>query len=234
MADNFKTLQQDIVDKINNAGGPGSIPSEEHRNILLDLLTKVGKYTGIPYKARRTPNNGLVPSGTFFWNNNALNNTNNFVVTFASNNSDLNPIELHLNRLTKGSLIHFKDYSGRSGYFVYDSHVKTTDSGSSEIFNVTMNAIANNPVYEYQASDDEICVFEFFTASSNYVQFGSLTIRQSEANNTAGTIGLTAGDFCEGALNDDKYLNFGIYEAGDPLEDTSYDQDTIDLFDPNE
>lgn len=235
MADNFKTLQTTIEDSINNAGGPGSIPSSIHQSILLDFLSKAGKYTGIPFKARREPNNGLVPTGTFFWNSNALNNDNQFVVTFSARSSDLNPIAKHLEAISPGSLIHFKDYSGRSGLYSYVKHEETVDPNNADIINMTIIGLVGNTNYTYQATDDEIAVFELFS-NPKYLGYDDMIVQQSEANKTAGTIGLSAGDFVRGPLENGKFLNFGIYLTGEPNPKTeeAYDEDSRDVFNPNE
>lgn len=236
MADNFKTLQQDIVDKINNAGGPGSIPSEDHRNILLELLSKVGKYTGAPFKARREPNTGIVPVGTFFWNNNAMNDANQITVTFSARSSDLNPIIEHVKRLSVGSLIHFKDYSGRSGLYKYISHAEAVDPVDGDIINMVIQSVGStNPNYTYQASDDEISVIEFFSVNPNAIPYGNITFRQNQANGTAGNPIPSGGDYAEGVLSNGKVMDFGIYVAGAILDEGSYDPDTIVIsYDPND
>lgn len=63
------------------------------------------------------------------------------------------------------------------------------------------------------------------------VPFGRLRILKIESNNDNNN--LEVGDrVVTSNLNDDIYLGFGEYIGGDPMELTSYDQTTIDYFDP--
>ena len=159
--DNLNTLETNIDDKITNAGGPGSILAADHNAILKEFARKSGKYTGAPFKARKEPDLGVVPAGSMFWNNNALNTTADFIITISKITSDLNDIGILLDKMTTDSLIRFKDYSGRSAFFDYKSHVADLDSNNDDIYNITISGYADNTNYNYQVSDDEICVFDF-------------------------------------------------------------------------
>jgi len=191
MADNLTAIFQTIDDTINNTGGESSILASEHRAILQNLLESVGKYTGAPFKARQNPVNGIVPSGVLFFNGNALNNTNDFVVTTSKNSADLNDIGLILEKMTSGSLIHFKDFSGRSVYFVFKSFVADQDSANSDIYNITVSGLAENTNYSYQPTDNEISVIEFIltpaTSSQETIVVDGVTYRYKQ-NTQTGTV----------------------------------------------
>lgn len=161
MADNFKTFETSVDDTITNAGGAGSILAADHNSLLKQFARITGKYTGAPYKARRTPNNGVVPAGVLFLNGNAFNTETDFVITFAKNTADLNDVGLLIKRMTFGSLIRFKDYAGRSVYFTFKSFTENQDTAGEDIYEVTVSGFAENSTYNYSATDDEICVVEF-------------------------------------------------------------------------
>lgn len=235
MADNFNILEQTVDDKITNSGGPGSILASDHNEILKEFIQKSGKYTGSPYKARKEPTGGIVPVGTFFWNNNAMNNTSDFVITVSKTTADLNDLGLQLNRMSSGDLIHFKDYSGRSVYLIYKSHVAGTDASLPpplDTYEITVAGLAENVNYTYQSSDDEISVMEFLPGNSKVIPFGQLQIFKASGNTDLTQI--EAGDTAIGQLNADIFLMRGVYVSGPILDVTSYDDTQSDWFDPND
>lgn len=163
MADNFDQFEQSAEQILDNTRGPGAILAEEHKSLLFELSQKAGKYTGLAFKARKEPVAGVVPVGTFFWNSNALNTTTDFTVTFSGKTADLNDPGLVLNKLQNGDIIHFKDYAGRSAYFIFKSVAAGTDSGGAVKYDVVLAGVADNSNYIYQAADDQIAVIEFLT-----------------------------------------------------------------------
>lgn len=163
MADNFDQFEQSAEQILDNTRGPGAILAEEHKSLLFELSQKAGKYTGLAFKARKEPIAGVVPVGTFFWNSNALNTTTDFTVTFSGKTADLNDPGLVLNKLQNGDIIHFKDYAGRSAYFIFKSVAAGTDSGGAVKYDVVLAGVADNSNYIYQAADDQIAVIEFLT-----------------------------------------------------------------------
>lgn len=163
MADNFDQFEQSAEQILDNSRGAGAILAEEHKGLLFELSQKAGKYTGLAFKARKEPIAGVVPVGTFFWNSNALNTTTDFTVTFSGKTADLNDPGLVLNKLQEGDIIHFKDYSGRSAYFIFKSVTAGTDSGGAVKYDVVLAGVSENSNYIYQAADDQIAVIEFLT-----------------------------------------------------------------------
>lgn len=170
MADNIKNISEYVDQKITNAGGAGSILAENHNKILKDVLTKVGKYTGSPYKAKL--NGTSVPTGTLIFNGSSLNNTNDFVITMSKRTADFNNVMIIVESLESGDLIHLKDFVGRSFYFIIQSFQESTDSAGLETIDFTVKASSDNPTYTYQSSEEEVCILEFIikrTSSSEKI-----------------------------------------------------------------
>ena len=166
MADNLKQLSQDVANAINPAGAPGSILAVNHKSVLTQAIEKSGKYTGLPFKARLKSAAGIIMPGTFVWNGNAMNNTNDFVISVSKYTSDMNDVGHYLSLLAEGTLIHFKDFVGRSVILKYKSHSADVDEISNDIFNIFVSGVPENTNYTYQAGEEEICMIEFFGTAS--------------------------------------------------------------------
>lgn len=221
--DNFNTLEENIDSKITNAGGPGTILASDHNAILKDFARKTGKYTGSPYSARKEPNLGVVPSGSMFWNNNALNETANFIITFSKYTADLNDFGLYLSRINSGSLIRFKDYYGRSACFTFKSYVADVDANADDIYNVTVSGFVDNPNYTYQSTDSIISVFELTNiAEKKYISlFGNLFELSKHPSNSSPS--LEVNDIVHnGYFGTTTYWLTARYIGGDKDTDTSW------------
>lgn len=166
MADNLKITTGNVDTAINPSAGVGEIKAQDHNNLLKEILAKVGKFTGSPFLAQSDTNSGVVPVGVLVWNNNAFNNTTAFELTVAKKTADLNDIGIILGVINSGSLIHFKDFVGRSCFLEYVSHVAATDTGGGAIYRITVKGDADNSNYAYQAAEQEPCVIEFFNKAS--------------------------------------------------------------------
>ena len=166
MADNLKITTGNVDTVIDPNAAVGGILAQEHNTLLKDILTKVGKFTGAPYLAQDDTNAGLVPVGVLVWNSNAFNNTTAFELTVAKQTADLNDIGIILGVINTGSLIHFKDFVGRSCFLEYISHVAATDSGGGAIYRITVKGNVDNSNYTYQPLEKEPCVIEFFNKAS--------------------------------------------------------------------
>ncbi|WP_440881399.1 hypothetical protein [Tenacibaculum sp. C7A-26P2] len=162
MADNLKITEQNIDTAIDPNAGFGGILAQDHNDVLKELLKKVGKYTGAPYLSQAESNNGVIPVGVLVWNNNAMNNTNSFEITVAKKTADLNDIGILLDTMIEGSIIHFKDYVGRSVYLEYLSHKSGKDTIDGDIYNITVKGKVDNTNYTYQTDEKEVCVIEFY------------------------------------------------------------------------
>lgn len=166
MADNLKQLTQDVAVAINPAGAPGSILAVNHKSVLTQVIEKAGKYTGLPFVAKRKSAKGIIMPGTFVWNGNAMNQNGDFIITVSKYTSDMNDVGHYLSLLAEGTLIHFKDFVGRSVILKYKSHAPDIDGISNEVFNISVSAAPENTNYTYQANENEVCMIEFFGTAS--------------------------------------------------------------------
>lgn len=235
MADNFKILKQNLDSAIDPNAGIGEILAQEHNDVITEFINKAGKYTGLPFNSIDEKNGGIVPTGSLVWNNNAMNNTSDFVITISQKTLDLNNVTPVLNTLSNGAIIHFKDFVGRSVFLLYKSHVFLKDAIDSDIVDITVQGYVDNINYAYQDGESEVCVIEFFVNANGVnpyiIPFGSLHVYKKSTNND-NTI-LEAGDTVTGQLNNDIFLTRGVYVSGDALDVASYDDDS-EFFDPND
>ena len=165
MADNLKQLTQDVGTAINPAGAPGSILAVNHKSVLTQVIEKAGKYTGLPFVAKLQSSAGIIMPGTFVWNGNAMNQNGDFIITVSKYTSDMNDVGHYLSLLAEGTLIHFKDFVGRSVILKYKSHAPDIDGISNDIFNIFVSGVPENTNYTYQANESEVCMIEFFNKS---------------------------------------------------------------------
>ena len=176
MADNLKQLTQDVAAAINPAGAPGSILAVNHKSVLTQAIEKAGKYTGLPFVAKLQSTNGIIMPGTFVWNGNAMNQNGDFIITVSKYTSDMNDLGHYLSLLAEGTLIHFKDFVGRSVILKYKSHSADVDEISNDIFNILVSAVPDNTNYTYQLGEEEICIIEFFIKSNSSSLFRDVVL----------------------------------------------------------
>lgn len=165
MADNFKILKDNLDQAIDPNAGIGQILAQEHNNVFTEFISKAGKYTGLPLMAMESDDNGAVPTGAFVWNGNAMNDTGGFTITIDEKTLDLNNVKRILETLAIGSIIHFKDYVGRSVHLIFKSFRELKDSNSTTIFNIEVSGVSENINYAYQPGEKEFCIVEFYNLS---------------------------------------------------------------------
>jgi len=164
--DNFKITEDRINNEIDGNGLPGSVLAQNHNEILKEILSKVGKYTGFPFKAKKIET--IIPTGTFSWGGNSMDTTTNFDIKISKLTSDLNDIGKVLEILGAGTIIHFKDYIGRSAFFEFISFATGQDGSSNDFYTITLKGFADNPTYTFQDTEEQICVLDFYPKASSY------------------------------------------------------------------
>jgi len=162
--DNFKLIEQLVESDIDPNGPAGSILAEKHQNILFAFLRRAGKYTGQPFKAKKTGN--IIPSGTLSWNGNSMNEDSEFILKVARKTADGNDISRVLALLNEGAVIHFKDYAGRSCFLKFKSFRSIKDANSNDICEVTVEGFADSLNYTYQDNEIEDCIISFVNKPS--------------------------------------------------------------------
>lgn len=191
MADNLKELKGNLDVAIDPNKGIGEILAQQHNDVFTEFINKSGKYTGFPFLAVADPVNGNVPVGHFVWNGNTFNNTNAFVISVSNRTADLNDVGKILDTLNEDSIIHFKDFIGRSVFLLYKSHAV---GQSNNHYDISVVGYGENQNYAYQNAEKEICVIEFYAnvkaGSSSEpekitVDGVEYTYRKNSANGTA-------------------------------------------------
>ena len=162
MADNLKILKQNLDNAIDPNAGVGGILVQEHNDVFTEFINKSGKYTGFTYKSVKESNNNIFPVGILSWNSNSFNDINEFTITLSQLTKDLNDIGHILDFMNVDSIIHFKDYVGRSVILKYINHSQGTDDNSNIIYNVVVKGVIDNTNYTYQVNEEEDCVIDFY------------------------------------------------------------------------
>jgi len=169
MADNLKLIKQDIDTYIDPNGAEGSILAEHHNAIEKSIVDKVGKYVGSAFTAVKTAT--IFTSGVFSWEENAMNNTENFTVKTSKKTSDLNDFGLLLETMATNDIIQFKDFVGRCVYLKFIGYTAGTDGSGNPIYNITVSGYAENPNYTYQINENEICILSISKEATDLTDY---------------------------------------------------------------
>ncbi len=217
MSDNLKIVEQNIDTAIDPNAGVGQILAAEHNQVLKEVVRKAGKYTGFPFVSRGQSNAGVITSGFFIWNNNAMNNTSNFVITAAKLTADLNDIGVVLNQLSPADIMRFKDFEGRSVFLEYVSHSSSDDGNGNDTYDITVKGFVENTNYTYQATEEQVSIIDFYTKGSSSVDTvtigGNVFLYQSMGGSVSN---IQAGDLAkDGLIAPNELATYLRYVSGD-------------------
>lgn len=168
MSDNLKILKQNLDVAIDPNAGVGQILAQNHNDVFTEFINKSGKFTGLTFNAVLEGNAGVIPVGTFSWNGNAMNESNDFIVTTSVKTTDLNNITPLIDNLVEGDVIKFKDFVGRSVLYIFKGYATGVDDNNNDVLNITLSSFADNINYSYQSTENEPCVLDVYINSSNY------------------------------------------------------------------
>ncbi len=213
MNDNLKELTDDVDVVVPMGGGVASVKvvnDNPHRKLTIE---KLGRYTGFPFVSGRSPD-GPITAGQWFWNNNAMNKTDAFDITLSKFTYDGNDIERILKLSSTGSIIHFKDFLGRSTTLEFISYINVDD-----VLTINAKGFAENTDYNYQLDELEPCMVEFIQKkpSKNY-QFGEFQIFKRNGN-TAEEV--EENDLVIGFISENEFIK-ATYVSGDTSDIASY------------
>jgi len=226
--DNLSALATLIGQQIDPLGADGSILAVNHRDRLIEVMTKAGKYNGLYFLAEL--NRLTYPAGTMSWNDFSMNQAGDFEIIVSRLTADLNDAGDILTAIGKSTILHFKDFNGRSGMYRLKS-VTSDTIGTDDVYRIILNSLSTNPGYTYQPTEKLICGLHFNANINKIHEFGDLAVYKNSANTDPNQV--EPGDTVIGQLNGDIFLVRGTYVSGDPMDLTSYD-DNSDFYDPNE
>ncbi len=156
--DNLKTLSERVDTDIDPAGSPGSVLASNHNEIEKTIISQTGKYVGSPFTAKGG-DNSVVETGEIFIGDN-FQQVAEILIYAAQKTNDLVDFGLTLATCEGGDLIHFKDFVGRSAFFIFDYYTAEKDANSNDFYLIRVKGLADNLNYEYQVGESELCVVE--------------------------------------------------------------------------
>lgn len=160
MADDLIQLEQDVDTAIPIGGGTASVKTVKHNPLEKKIIKTLGRNTGLPFTAKRSPVGGVIEVGCLYWNGNAMNKSNpTFSITVSGRTMDGNNTARVLELIVSG-VIHFKDYKGRSVFLKYLGASPGTDTAGNDYFEVYVQGYAENTNYSYQPGDEVLCFVE--------------------------------------------------------------------------
>jgi len=218
MADDLKTIDQQIDTAINPAALPGQILTLSHNGLLHAIISAVGKLAGYPFTAKAS---GQAPQGTLLWNDNAMDGLTSFVVTVSKLTADGNDFGTVLGSIVNGDIIKFKDFEGKSALLQYQSHVAATDGFANDTYDITVIGFAENPSFTY-TTEENICILDLLGGGGSGATIfwvDKPLIIKSPANSSNGI--LEIGDYVETFITATRLIK-GIYLGGDQTLPASY------------
>lgn len=160
MSDNLDNIKIDVEQFIDPNGAPNSILAQNHQNILKDILSKVGKYTGSPYIATKEATD--LTAGKMSFRGNSFDASGTIQIDFAKLTADLTDFDLVLSNMAQGDLFKFKDYKGRVAFFEFQDY-ETANNAGNDIYEVDVIPSEGNLAYTYQDTEELVSVFDVFS-----------------------------------------------------------------------
>lgn len=166
MSDNLKLLIDQVNDVIDPTADIGDILASEHNVLEKNVIAMLGRYSGFPFLAKRSPTDGKVPAGNLYWNGNAMNKNNaDFFISISDLTVDANKFGRIIALMTENDIVKIKDFIGRSVTLKFISSTEMTDPDGLKYHDVLVRGFAENTIYAYQPSDDWPCILEFIRAA---------------------------------------------------------------------
>lgn len=159
--DDLRDLTAKVDEAIPLNGGVNSVKVINTNPLEKNIIAKVGKMTGFPFTAKRSPVGGVVPSGCLFWNGNPMNTEEVFDIYISKFTLDGNYFTRIANLIEAGAILHFKDFAGRSTIFNVVEIVEAVDPATNPYLILSVTGFEENLDYTYQIDEELICMLEF-------------------------------------------------------------------------
>jgi len=166
--DNLYQLKEEKNAVHDPSGGVQSITVEEVNQYEENKLNKLGRYTGFPFIGKRSPETeGVILPGSLYWEGNAMNNEDPFVLRFSQLTQDGNSFMRIIGQTATGDMLKIKDFAGRATILTIISKEQLNDENDNPYQAVTVFGYAENTDYVYSADDAVPCMVEIITKSAS-------------------------------------------------------------------
>lgn len=225
--DDLRVVISDINSAIPIGGGVASVKTINHNPLEKEIVRKVGKYTGFQFLAERSPVDGIIELGKLYWNGSAMNkNDESFTVSVSEKTADGDNIGNILELITEGSILHFKDFAGRSSILRFYSYEEKTDTEDKTYFDLYVIGMIDSQNYAYQPDESEVGIIEFIVKQNDLPSYDGIYKYKQKGQSALGVKNTGApgevGDIYEGVAGIvDGVLVYGqsIAYLGGGLED---------------
>lgn len=165
--DNLYQLKEEKDAVHDPNGGVQSITVEEVNAYEGHKIDKLGRYTGLPFIARRAfETEDVVSPGTVYWNGNALNKSENFVLIFGQVTQDGYSFKRIIEKTAANDMLKIKDFAGRTTTLNIVSYEELNDGEGNPYQAVTVVGFPENSDYVYSVDDAVPCMVEIITKSA--------------------------------------------------------------------
>lgn len=167
--DNLLDLKRNVDTAIPINGGVASVRTSNHNPLEKNIIDKVGRYTGFPFKTNVSVLNNSVPVGSFFWQGNSMNTQSDFEIVISKKTLDGNAIDEIIRFLKRNDLIHYKDSKGHSVIMRFKSYSSALDSIGNEYLRLSVSSSVNNPavIFTNDVNYETHCFLEFIPFSAD-------------------------------------------------------------------
>jgi hypothetical protein len=225
--DDLLILKQNLDLAINPNAGPGEIKAQKHNDYATELINKQGKYVGLPFIAKNIYP-GIATNGELYLNGSLNQGATTITWTTSKFNANGNDVAIVLERLTPGDLIHFKDFVGRSAYFVFKKFEEGEDFNGDTVYVIDVQAHPANVNYTYTTTEERICVIEVLKDSPKSIPYLTFQIFKGPTGDDPSR--LQAGDVGVGWINSTTFIPFGLYlGGGDPQDINNWNTSPFDF-----
>lgn len=176
--DSLKVVKGNLDLAIDPDALPGQIFAQDHNDVFTEMLSKVGKYVGLPFVVK----GGFAEPalGEIYFDRSL--NLSSVVIQMSTRTMDLNASENVVATLESTDIMHVKDFEGRSSFFRL-TQTPNLHPTNPDVYQFKADAMPGNANYQYTGSYAEIMMVEFFKSIKEPVElFGQVSLNAANVN----------------------------------------------------